>query len=135
MSVVRILLVDDNELWRQYISTILGQKTSFEVISEVSDGLQAIKIAEEQKPNIVLLDIGLPGQNGLEVGKRIRELVPECKLLFLSAECDPDVARAALQIGAMGYIPKFAAGRDLLAGIRSVLRGERFVSGGWLTSE
>jgi DNA-binding NarL/FixJ family response regulator len=131
MSVVRILVVDDNESWRQYISAILREETSFEIIAQVSDGLLAIKIAEEQRPSIVLLDIVLPGLNGLEVGKQIRELVPGCKLLFLSAECDPDVIRAALQIG-VGYILKSDANRDLLVGIRAVVQGERFSSRRWI---
>ena len=122
MSVVRILLVDDNELWREFASSMLRQETLFEIVGEVADGLGAVTMAQQLKPTVVLLDIGLPGLNGIEAGKRIRRLAPKAKIIFVSAESHPDVVEAALSIGASGYILKSDAGRKLVIGINSVVQ-------------
>jgi two-component system, NarL family, response regulator NreC len=122
MSVVRILLVDDNESWRKFASFMLRQEALFEIVGEVADGLQAVTMAQQLKPTVVLMDIGLPGLNGIEAGKRIRAQVPKAKIIFVSAESDPDVIGAALSIKASGYILKSDAGRKLVIGINSVVQ-------------
>ena len=122
MSVVRILLVDDNECWRKFASSMLRQEALFEIVGEVADGLGAVTMAQQLKPTVVLMDIGLPGLNGVEAGRRIRELVPNAKVIFVSAESDPDVVEAALSIGASGYILKSDAGRKLAIGINSIVQ-------------
>jgi DNA-binding NarL/FixJ family response regulator len=122
MSVVRILLVDDNECWRNFASSMLRQEALFEIVGEVADGLEAVTMAQQLKPTVVLMDIGLPGLNGIEASKRIKGLVPKAKIIFVSAESDPDVVGAALSIGASGYILKSDAGRKLVIGINSVVR-------------
>src|SRR5882762_6052138 len=94
MSVVRILVADDVEGWRQIVSFILRTEP-FEIICEASDGLAAIRLAEQLQPTIVLLDIGLPKSNGIRVGVEIRKLAPEAKIVFLSQESDIDIVRAA----------------------------------------
>jgi DNA-binding NarL/FixJ family response regulator len=122
MSVVRILLVDDNESWRRFASSILRQEALFEIVGEVTNGLDAITVAQQLRPAVVLMDIGLPGLNGIESGKRIRRRLPEAKIIFVSAESDPDVVGAALSIGASGYILKTDAGRKLVIGINAVVQ-------------
>ena len=122
MSVVRILLVDDNERWRNFASSMLRQEALFEIVGEVADGLEAVTMAQQLKPTVVLMDIGLPGLNGIEASKRIKGLVPKAKIIFVSAESDPDVVGAALSIGASGYILKSDAGRKLVIGINSVVQ-------------
>ncbi len=124
-SGVRILVVDDNELWRRQIRSILSKQEEFEVVGEAADGLEAIQKANALKPDLILLDIGIPGVNGIEVAKR---LCPCAKVLFLSQNNDPDVVQAALSIGARGYILKTDAGGELLPAIAAVFRGESYVS-------
>jgi DNA-binding NarL/FixJ family response regulator len=126
----RILIVDDFEKFRGFVSALLQQSDGFQV-SEASDGFTAVQKAEELQPDLVLLDIGLPGLNGLEVARRIRSLVPSAKVLFLSQQSDLDVVKEALNLG-MGYVHKNNLASDLLSAVDSVLCGERFVSGGLL---
>jgi YesN/AraC family two-component response regulator len=102
----------------------------FRVISEVADGLEAVQKAEELKPDLILLDIGLPKLNGMEAARQIRRLSPESKILFLSQESDPEVVRHALRIGAHGYVLKTHAGAELLDAMEAVARGEHFLSSG-----
>ena len=98
------------------------------VICEVSDGLDAVQKAEELKPDLILLDIGLPTLNGIEAARQIRKLAPDSKIIFLSQEPSVDVVREALSLGAWGYVVKTVAGNDLFAAVESVLLGKRFVS-------
>lgn len=98
------------------------------IVSEVEDGLRAVQKANELKPDLILLDIGLPTLNGLEAARRIMHLSPESKIIFISGEFSTHVVREALEPGACGYIVKADAGGELLAAVDAVLQGERFVS-------
>ena len=98
------------------------------VIGVASDGLEAVQKAEELQPDLILLDIGLPSLNGIEVARQIRKLSPKSKMLFVSQESSADVVQGALGTGAQGYVLKRDAGRELLEGVNAVLRGEQFVS-------
>jgi DNA-binding NarL/FixJ family response regulator len=129
-SAVRILVVDDSEPWRQHIYSLLKKSLELHVVGEASDGLEAVQIAEELKPDLILLDIGLPGLNGIEAQKRLCQVVPSAKILFVSQNNDTEVARAVLGKGARGYVLKVDAASELLLGIKVVLRGEKFVSSG-----
>jgi CheY-like chemotaxis protein len=99
------------------------------VIGVASDGLEAVQKAKELQPDLILLDIGLPSLNGIEVARQIRKLSPESKILFVSQESSADVVRGALGTGAQGFVFKSDAGRELLKGVNTVLQGEQFVSG------
>jgi len=101
-----------------------------QVIGEASDGLEAVQKAEELKPDLILLDIGLPTLSGIEAAHRISKLVPSATVLFLSQEIDADVVAAALSNGAGGYVLKLDAIQELLPAVESVLRGQRFISTG-----
>jgi len=129
-STVRVLVVDDYEPFRRFACSTLGQRPDLQVIGEASDGLESVHKAEELKPDLIVLDIGLPTLNGIEVARRIRKLSPECKILFMSQVSSVDVARAAFSTGAMGYVVKAHAGSELLAAVEAVCRGSRFVSKG-----
>lgn len=100
-----------------------------QIVGEVSDGLEAVRQAEELKPDLILLDIGLPTLSGLEAARLIRKLAPKSKIIFVTQESSPDVVRAALNVGALGYVLKVRAGTDLLAAVDAVLEGRHFVSG------
>jgi DNA-binding NarL/FixJ family response regulator len=128
LMTVRVLVVDDHEDWRNYVRLQLLIKPEWQIICEVSDGLEAVQKAEELKPDLVVLDIGLPSINGIEAARRIRQVSPSPKIVFLSMEKSPDVVQAALSTGAQGYVHKARAQSDLLPAIDAVLRGEQFVS-------
>ena len=127
-SSVRILVVDDFEPWRRSASSLRREKPELQVVGEASDGLQAVQKAVELKPDLILLDIGLPSLNGIEAARQIRELVPESKIIFLTQESSAEVMQEALTVGASGYVVKTMAGSQLLTAIEAVLLGKRFVS-------
>lgn len=93
----------------------------------VSDGLEAVREAQRLQPGLILLDIGLPTLNGLEAARQIRTLSPASKIVFVTQESSADVVQEALNIGASGYVVKADAGRELIAAVTAVLRGEQFV--------
>ena len=125
---IRILVVDDYERWRRFACSTLQKETEVQVVGEVSDGLEAVHQAQQLQPDLILLDIALPTINGIEAAKRIRECAPQSKILFVSENRSPDVAREALNNGALGYVVKSDAASDLLPAVKAVLAGKRFVS-------
>ena len=124
---VRVLIVDDFEPWRRFVSAAL-QKVDSQILLEVSDGLEAVYKAEDLRPDLILLDIGLPTINGIKAARRIHNLSPESKILFLSEEGSPEVAEAALEAGGAGYVVKSDAGRELLPAVKALMEGKRYVS-------
>jgi DNA-binding NarL/FixJ family response regulator len=100
------------------------------VIGEASDGLEAVHRAEELKPDLIVLDIGLPTLNGIEVARQIRKSCPECKILIMSQGSSVDVAQEAFNLGALGYVVKSRAGSELSIAVDTVCRGGRFISNG-----
>ena len=129
-TTTRILVVEDFKAHRYLIASVLGKNPDLKVVSEAVDGRDAVAQAQQLKPDLILLDIGLPKLNGLEAGRQIRDLVPSAKIVFLTQESDVDVVREAFSLGAWGYVLKQDAESDLLAALASVLHGERFVSSG-----
>jgi len=129
-SSIRILVADDYKGWRRQACLLLQAHPELQVISEASDGLEAVQKAEEFRPDLILLDIGLPRLNGLEAARRIRKLAPESKILFLTQESAADVVQEALSLGALGYVVKAHAGAELLDAVQAVLQGKQFVSSG-----
>ena len=128
VSIVRALVVDDFEPFRRFLSSTLGNKPELHIIGEASDGLKAVQKAEELQPDLILLDIGLPTIDGIEVARRISRLVPAAKILFVSQHNDVDMVAAALSNGAKGYVWKQSAQADLLPAVEAVLRGEHYTS-------
>jgi DNA-binding NarL/FixJ family response regulator len=127
---VRILLVEDFVPFRRFIGSILQRRPEWRVVYEVSDGLEAVQKAEELKPDLILLDIGLPNLNGLEVAKQVGEVAPGTKILYVSVLDDAEIVRAAFGTGAMGYVLKGNAASELLPAIEAVLQGRKFVGSG-----
>jgi DNA-binding NarL/FixJ family response regulator len=126
----RILVVDDFQPHRSLVATLLRNNPNPMVVSEAADGKEAVAQARELKPDLILLDIGIPKLNGLEAGRQICYLVPSARIIFVSQQTDVDVVREAFNLGAWGYVLKQDAESDLLAALVSVLKGERFVSSG-----
>jgi DNA-binding NarL/FixJ family response regulator len=128
LSSIRILITDDYAEWRRQVRSLLQAQPEWQVIAEASDGLEAVEKAQAVKPDIILLDIGLPKLNGIEAARRIQQLSPSSKIIFLSQNNDLDIVRAALSTGARGYVRKTDVKRELLPAMDAVLRGEQFVS-------
>jgi DNA-binding NarL/FixJ family response regulator len=127
-SPIRVLVVEDYEPWRRYVSAALQKQTELQVIGEVSDGLEAVQQAEELQPDLILLDIGLPTLNGIEAARRIRKVSPASRILFVSENRSADIAEEALSTGASGYVVKSDARSELLPAVKAVLEGKRFIS-------
>ena len=123
-----MLVVDDFEPFRQFVCLRLQETPNFTVIDEAADGLEAVHKAEQHQPDIILLDVGLPGLNGVEAGRRISNVAPGSKILYLSQNSDPDIVDSTLSDGARGYVLKSCAAQELLSALEAVIRGERFVS-------
>ena len=130
MSSLRVLVVEDFAPFLQFIRSTLAERLDVQVIGEASDGLEAVHRAEELKPDLILLDIGLPTLNGIEAARQIRQLCPESKIIFVSQESDADIVQEALSFGALGYVVKTMAGGELLTAIKAVCGGRLFVGGG-----
>jgi DNA-binding NarL/FixJ family response regulator len=130
MSSIRVLVVEDFEPFRRLLFSALQQAPGLQIVGEVSDGLEATRQAERLRPDLILLDIGLPTLNGIEAARRIHKLLPECKILFLSQESSTDVVQEAFNSGAQGYVVKAHAGGELLAALEAVRQGRQFISQG-----
>ena len=123
-----VLVVEDYEHWRNFHLNALQKRLDLQVIALVSDGLEAVQQAHELQPDLLLLDIGLPTLNGIEAARRIQIVSPLSKVLFVSESCSPEVIEEALNAGAVGFLAKSDAGRELMSAIEAVLEGNRFLS-------
>jgi DNA-binding NarL/FixJ family response regulator len=130
--IYRVLVVDDYEPWRRYISSTLQLTGSrFRVVSEASDGPEAVRKAATTRPDLILLDIGLPKLNGIQAARRILAHDPGSRVLFVSEHRAWAVAEVALGTGAHGYVIKSEAARELLPAMEAIVDGRRFISAGW----
>lgn len=127
MHKIRILLCDDHTMVRQGIAALLGSQPDMEVVAQVCRGEEAVSRAVELVPDIVLMDIGLPGINGLEATHQILKLLPQERVLILTVHDREDYLFQGLKAGAYGYVLKGADVNDLLAAIHLVYRGEIFI--------
>jgi DNA-binding NarL/FixJ family response regulator len=118
---VRILLADDHDAWRVRIRSFLQRETAWTIVSEASDGLEAVHMAEELHPDIIILDLYMPRLNGIEAAKMIRRRSPFSKIIFLTLDGDESVIAAALEAGAAGYVLKHKMVRGLIPAIRASL--------------
>ena len=128
MSSIRILVADDYKDWRNQVRLLLQARPEWQIICEVSDGPEAVQKAEELQPDLILLESSLPNLNGIEAARRIRQLSPNSKIVFLSLNNSLDVVHIALSTGAQGYVYKARAQSDLLPAIDAVLTGRQFVT-------
>jgi len=128
-SSVRILVVEDFEPFRTLVRAILEKNPRLHIIAEVTDGLDAVQKAAGLKPDLILLDIGLPMLNGLDAARLIRKLAPDSKILFVSQEPSIEVVDDVRTLGASGYVVKTRLGSDLLTAVEAVLLGRDFFGG------
>jgi DNA-binding NarL/FixJ family response regulator len=130
MSSMRVLVVEDFAPFWQFIRSTLADRPYVEVIGEVADGLEAVQKAKLLKPDLVLLDVGLPTLNGIEAARQIRKLAPKAKIIFVSQESSSEVVQEAFHLGARGYVLKARAALDLLDAVEAAREGRHFLSVG-----
>ncbi len=128
MDIVRVLLAEDHHLVRQGLRALLEREPGLEVVGEAADGLDALHMIKDLQPDVVVLDITMPGLNGLEVLRRVSQRLPEVRVLMLSVHEGEEYVQRALQAGASGYLLKRSLSAELLLAIRAAQRGEVFLS-------
>ena len=125
---IRVLVADDFEPFRRLVSSTLQKQPQLQLADEALDGAEAVQKAQELKADIILLDVNLPKLNGFEVARRLREHVPQLKIIFFSADRSFDLAGEALRMGAYGYLVKSDAATELVPALEAVFEGKRYVS-------
>jgi len=121
-----VLVVDDYEPFRKFVCSILQKTDGLRLVGEASDGLEAVRKAEQLQPDLILLDIGLPSLNGIEAARRMREVSAHSKILFCSVESSADVVQEALGVGAWGYVVKSRAATELPEAVEAATAGTQF---------
>ena len=128
MSQIRILLADDHDLFREGLAGIISTQADMQVIGEAQDGLEAVVKARELKPDLILMDIQMPGCDGLEATQKIKRELPETVIVILTVRDEEEKLFEAIKNGAQGYLLKNIRSRDLLEGLRGAMRGEAVIS-------
>ncbi len=127
MGKVKILIVDDHALLRDGIRALLGVYDEIEIVGEASEGKEAIEKTREYAPDVILMDLVMPGMDGLEATRRIRKSIPAAKVLVLTQHETKAYILSAVKAGAAGYIPKKALSSELLTAIRTVHMGDSYL--------
>jgi len=128
MGKIRVLIVDDHTILRQGVKALLDNQEGIQVVGEAPDGREALKITDEVKPDVILMDIAMPGLNGLEATRRIKNKHPQIKILVLTMYTNEEYISQILKAGADGYLVKETAYDDLVSAIKAVQSGEAFMS-------
>ena len=128
MAPLRVLLVDDHALVRAGMRSLLQDLPDVEVVAEAGDGAEALAAAERERPDVVLMDIAMKGMNGLEAAARLRERLPEVKVIILSMHTSEEYVLLALRAGAAAYLIKDSATSELERALKCVMRGETYLS-------
>ena len=128
MTRYRLLLVDDHALFREGLAGIIGAQPYMEVVGEADDGLEAFVKAEELKPDLILMDVQMPGMDGLEATRQIKQILPKTIIVMLTVRDDDEKLFEAIKNGAQGYLLKDIRSQNLLEMLRGALRGEAALS-------
>jgi len=124
---IRIILVDDHTMVREALCVVLEQDSCIQVVGEAGDGETALQMADKLSPDVVVMDVAMPGQSGIETTRRLLSKHPGIKVLALSTYLDRRIVQQMLDVGAVGYIVKSAAGTELKEGIRKVAEGHIYL--------
>lgn len=125
---VRILLAEDHHLVRQGLRALLEREDNFRVVGEAADGLEVVELAESLDPDVVIMDLMLPGLQGMEAARRTLAERPQTKIMFLSMHADESYVVRALRLGAAAYVLKDASSSDLVHAVHEVIAGRRYLS-------
>jgi DNA-binding NarL/FixJ family response regulator len=129
-GVVRILLADDHTVMRAGLRLLLERHETFEVVGEAADGREAVEIATQQKPDVVVMDVAMPHLNGVEAARQILSRNPDTAIVMLSMHSDESYVLRSLKAGARAYLLKDSAEADLIAAIQAIVEGRSFFSPG-----
>jgi two-component system response regulator NreC len=132
MSKIHVFLVDDHAVVRSGLRALLESRDNIQVVGEAADGERALDLIPQATPHIVLLDISMPGLNGIEVAKRLKAALPNIRLIALSMHEDLEYVQGFLEAGGSGYVPKSSLEKQLLDAIYAVSRGEYYAPGNLL---
>ncbi len=124
---LRIMIADDHGVLRGGLRVLLNEQPDWEVVAEAADGYQAMRVAEEVRPDVVLLDISMPGMDGIEVTRALKPRIPNTQILILTVHEDQELLREAMRAGASGYMVKRAAQSELISAVTAVMRGDLYV--------
>ena len=127
-SKTAVVIVEDHRLFREGLKSLLADKSSFDIVGEAGDGLEALRCVRKRRPNLVLLDISMPKMNGISVMREIKSQFPEIKILALTIHESDHYVLEAFEAGADGYCLKDAGRRELMVAITSVLEGKKYIS-------
>jgi NarL family two-component system response regulator LiaR len=122
--VIKVLLVDDHEMVRIGLAAVLGTEEGIEVVGEASNGLEGIKLAQEYKPDVVLMDLVMDGMDGIETTRRLLELYPDCKVIVLSSFLDDEKMYPVIEAGAFSYLLKTSRASEIAQAIRAAAKGQ-----------
>jgi len=125
---MNILVVDDHQLMRDGLRALLERETDLHVVGEAADGQEALELAPKLRPDLVLMDVSMPGLNGIEATRRLCALMPRARVVGLSMNADRRYVHAMFEAGAWGYLLKSSASDELIRAIRAVARDEKYVS-------
>jgi DNA-binding NarL/FixJ family response regulator len=128
MKRIRILLADDHAVVRQGFKMILAAEADMEIVGEAANGREAVDLAEQLRPDVVVMDVSMPELNGIEATRRLASSVPHARVVALSMHKDSVYVREILRAGARGYLLKDSGAADLVAAIRAVASGESYLS-------
>lgn len=124
---IRILLADDHNVLRAGLRTLLNNEPDFEVVGEAEDGHQVLQSASTLRPDLVLMDISMPGLGGIETTRYLKEVLPDTSVLVLTVHEDESLLREAIRAGASGYVVKRAAETELISAIQAISRGDMYI--------
>ncbi len=128
MDKIRVLIADDHTVVREGIRQILSKEPDMEVVAEAGDGLEALEMVRAARPDVVLLDIAMPGVSGLEAVSLIKESHPDCQVVVLTMHSKESMIHRVLDSGALGYVLKASPASDVIEAVRAATRGEYFLS-------
>lgn len=124
---IRVMLADDHRIMREALRSVLEQEPDIEVVAEAADGIEALRLADENAPDLVVMDIGMPGLDGIEVTRQLLKSHPAVKVVALSTYSDRRIAARMMEAGASGYVIKAAGSDELVRAMRTAVRGEIYL--------
>lgn len=127
MNPIKILIVDDQALFREGLHTLLSVQSDIEVVAEAGNGEEALRLAAQYRPNVILMDLRMPVMDGVTATRRLRELYPECKVIVLTTFDDDEDIFEGMRAGAVGYLLKDVSSEKLFEAIHATSRGEYFL--------
>ncbi len=128
MRNIRIMLADDHRIMREALRSVLEQEPDLDVVAEAQDGIEALRLADENALDLVVMDVGMPGLDGIEVTRRLCQAHPAVKVVGLSTYSNRRIAQQMIEAGACGYVVKSAGGDEVLRAVRAAVRDEVYLS-------